>query len=63
MPPGSCTGSGRLERVALVLLLKLHTGGVSLRQIARTLNAEGVRPRRGKRWQDRTVAKVVARLS
>jgi DNA invertase Pin-like site-specific DNA recombinase len=50
------------EQQVIARIRELHTGGVSLRQIARTLNAEGVRPRRGKRWQDRTVAKIVARL-
>jgi DNA invertase Pin-like site-specific DNA recombinase len=51
------------EQQVIARIRELHTGGVSLREIARTLNAEGVRPRRGKRWQDRTVAKIVARLS
>jgi DNA invertase Pin-like site-specific DNA recombinase len=50
------------EQQVIARIRELHTGGVSLRQIARTLTAEGVRPRRGKRWQDRTVAKIVARL-
>jgi DNA invertase Pin-like site-specific DNA recombinase len=50
------------EQRVVARIRELHTGGVSLRQIARTLNAEGVRPRRGRRWQDRTVAKIVARL-
>ena len=50
------------EQQVIARIRELHAGGVSLRQIARTLDAEGVRARRGKRWQDRTVAKIVARL-
>jgi DNA invertase Pin-like site-specific DNA recombinase len=51
------------EQRVIARIRELHTGGASLRQIARTLNAEGFRPRRGKHWQDRTVARIVARLS
>lgn len=41
----------------------LHAAGASLREIARTLDAEGVPPRRkGTRWQDRSVGRIVARL-
>jgi DNA invertase Pin-like site-specific DNA recombinase len=50
------------EQQVIARIRELHTGGASLRQIARTLNAEGLRPRRGRRWQDRTVARIVARL-
>jgi DNA invertase Pin-like site-specific DNA recombinase len=50
------------EQQVIARIRELHAAGASLRQIARTLNAEGMRPRRGKRWQDRTVAKIVARL-
>jgi DNA invertase Pin-like site-specific DNA recombinase len=50
------------EQRVVARIRELHAAGVSLRQIAQTLDAEGVRPRRGRRWQDRTVAKIVARL-
>jgi DNA invertase Pin-like site-specific DNA recombinase len=50
------------EQQVIARIRELHAAGMSLRQIARTLDAEGVRPRRGRRWQDRTVAKIVARL-
>jgi DNA invertase Pin-like site-specific DNA recombinase len=50
------------EQQVIARIRELHAAGASLREIARTLDAEGVRPRRGERWQDRSVGRIVARL-
>lgn len=50
------------EQVVVDRIRDLHTAGASLREISRTLDAEGVSPRRGVRWQDRSVGRIVARF-
>ena len=50
------------EQAALARIRKLHRHGQSLRQIARSLDSEELKPRRGDRWQPRQVGRIVNRL-
>jgi len=66
-PFGYCSESGALvphsdEQVALARIRTLHDDGRSLREIARSLDADGLKPRRGDYWQPRQVGRIVNRL-
>jgi len=50
------------EQVTLARIAELHAAGVSLRQMAETLTAEGHQPRRAGKWHPHTLARIVARL-
>jgi DNA invertase Pin-like site-specific DNA recombinase len=50
------------EQRVIARIRELNADGASLREIARTLDDEGVRPRRGERWQDRSIGRIVARF-
>jgi DNA invertase Pin-like site-specific DNA recombinase len=49
------------EQAALARIRSDHGKGKSLRTIARTLNAEGVMPRRGRTWHPGVLARLVDR--
>ena len=42
-------------------IVELRTDGVSLRRIASTLTAEGLKPKRGGAWHPQQVARVLDR--
>jgi hypothetical protein len=42
---------------------RMHVDGLSIRQIAETLNAVGVPAKRGGRWHPTTVARVLGRTA
>ena len=48
------------EAATLARIAELRAGGASLKLIAHTLNAEGLRPKRSDRWHSETVRRVVA---
>jgi DNA invertase Pin-like site-specific DNA recombinase len=50
------------EQNTLARIGSLHDDGKSLRQIARALDCEERRPRRGEHWQPRQVSRIVTRL-
>lgn len=50
------------EQAAIARIRELHAAGMSLREMAATLTAEGHRPKRSDRWHPQTLARVVARL-
>lgn len=50
------------EQVTLARIRTLHADGKSLRQIARALDGEERKPRRGDCWQPRQVGRIVNRL-
>lgn len=50
------------EQRAIRRIRELEEGGLSLRQVAAVLEAEGHRPKRGDRWHPQTVARIVGRL-
>jgi DNA invertase Pin-like site-specific DNA recombinase len=50
------------EARTLVRIAELRSSGASLRVIADTLNAEGLRPKRSGRWHSETVRRAVARI-
>lgn len=50
------------EALVVARIGELHAEGSSLRTIARTLDAEGHRPRRGERWHPTVLARLVRRL-
>lgn len=49
------------EQETLNRARELQAGGVSIREIATTLNEEGLRTKRGARWHPTTVARVLGR--
>jgi DNA invertase Pin-like site-specific DNA recombinase len=49
----------RKEQVAIVLARRLRKRGLSLRQIAKELNAKGHKPRRGGIWHPGSVTRIV----
>jgi DNA invertase Pin-like site-specific DNA recombinase len=49
------------EQATAVRILALHAENKSLRQIVETLEAEGLRPKRGGRWHPTTVSRVIER--
>lgn len=51
------------EQVALTRMRELRAEGLSLRQIADVLHAEGHRSKRGGRWHPQTVARVLERAA
>lgn len=51
------------EQAALDRIAELRRVGRSLREIARTLDEEGHRPKRGDRWHPETVRRILARLA
>jgi len=50
------------EQAVLSRIAQLRRGGASLRQIARTLDLEGHRPKRSDRWHPETLRRILARL-
>jgi DNA invertase Pin-like site-specific DNA recombinase len=50
------------EQATLARIRALHSDGQSLRQIARSLDSEELKPRRGDCWQPRQVGRIVNRL-
>lgn len=50
------------EQQAIARMIELRNGGASLRVIARTLDAEGITPKRAARWHSAMVGRVLARL-
>jgi DNA invertase Pin-like site-specific DNA recombinase len=50
------------EQAALDRIVELRRSGRSLRDIARTLEEEEHRPKRGDRWHPETVRRILARL-
>jgi len=66
-PFGYCSEGGALvsdpdEQNTLARIGTLHDDGQSLRQIARALDSEELKPRRGDYWQARQVGRIVNRL-
>ena len=66
-PFGFCSEGGALvpdpdEQETLARIGTLHNKGQSLRQIARALDSEELKPRRGDYWQPRQVGRIVNRL-
>lgn len=66
--PGKCEGAllyGELPGEAEIRdrIVKMRKSGMTLQKIADTLNAEGTRPRRAKRWYPSNVLTVVRRQS
>jgi DNA invertase Pin-like site-specific DNA recombinase len=51
------------EAAAVARILELRQGGATVREIIETLTAEGVPTKRGGRWQQTTVRRVLARAS
>ena len=51
------------EQLVVARMAELHAGGASLREIAEVLDRDGVRPRRGERWQSKVVGRIVRRLT
>jgi DNA invertase Pin-like site-specific DNA recombinase len=49
------------EQAALARIAELRAMGATLRQIARTLDAEGHRPRRAQRWHPEALRRIVQR--
>ena len=49
------------EQATIGRIRELHAEGKSLREIAATLDAEGLKPKRGGSWHARTVARVLNR--
>jgi DNA invertase Pin-like site-specific DNA recombinase len=49
------------EQAAIARILELHEGGASLRVIARTLDSEGLKPKRGGNWHSYAVSRVLER--
>lgn len=45
------------------MMMEMREDGRSLREIAGTLNEDGVRPKRGRRWHPATVSRVVERAT
>jgi site-specific DNA recombinase len=63
---GYSTSDGELvadkdEQAVVTRMLELKADGYSLRAIAQRLNDEGLRPKRGERWQATQVARVLER--
>lgn len=52
-----------VEAATVKRIMELHEGGVTLRQIAKTLQAEGRRSKRGTQWHHKTVASVIKRAT
>jgi DNA invertase Pin-like site-specific DNA recombinase len=50
------------EQVALARIVELHAAGATLRDMARTLHAEGYRPKRSEHWHPETLRRIVRRL-
>jgi DNA invertase Pin-like site-specific DNA recombinase len=50
------------EQVVLERIRELHGEGKSLREIARTLEAEGHRPKRAAKWQPESIRRIVGRF-
>lgn len=50
------------EQAALARIVELHAAGATLREMARTLHAEGYRPKRSQRWHPETLRRIVRRL-
>lgn len=51
-----------VERVVLGRIAELRQAGLSLRQIARTLDAEGHRPKRSDHWHPESLRRILVRL-
>jgi DNA invertase Pin-like site-specific DNA recombinase len=51
-----------VEQAALARIAALRRDGASLREIARVLDAEGLRPKRSDRWHPESVRRILARL-
>jgi DNA invertase Pin-like site-specific DNA recombinase len=49
------------EQRALARMAELRRAGVSFREIARVLDAEGYRPKRSERWHPETLRRILAR--
>jgi hypothetical protein len=49
------------EQKALTLILKLHEEELSLRQIRRFLELEGIKPRMGQKWHINTIRRIIKR--
>ena len=67
-PFGHIATEGRLvedevEQRVIARMMEMRKDGQSLREIARALNEEGVRPKRGGRWHPATVSRVVERAT
>jgi DNA invertase Pin-like site-specific DNA recombinase len=63
---GRCEGAKRYgelagEREVLERMRALREGGATLTAIAETLNADGVRPRRGTKWFPMAVGRILSR--
>ena len=66
-PFGFMAANGELvpepsEQLTLARIRTLHDDGKSLREIARALDNEELKPRRSERWQPRQVGRIVSRL-
>lgn len=63
-PYGKAVQDGELvevedEATLVRLVMALHSSGASLRQIAKALDAEGIRPRRGNQWHPQTISNIL----
>ena len=66
-PYGYCIADGSLvpdpaEQAALVRIAELRASGATLREIARELDSNGHKPKRGQRWHPESVRRIVERL-
>jgi DNA invertase Pin-like site-specific DNA recombinase len=66
-PYGYCIADGSLvpdpaEQAALVRIAELRASGATLREIARELDSNGHKPKRGERWHPESVRRIVERL-
>jgi DNA invertase Pin-like site-specific DNA recombinase len=52
-----------IEQRTAARVAELRAAGLSLRAIAAQLDAEGLRPRSGRRWHPQTVARIAAAAS
>jgi DNA invertase Pin-like site-specific DNA recombinase len=50
------------EQAAIARIAELQAQGATLRQMVRALEAEGHRPKRGKRWHPETIRRILNRL-
>jgi len=50
------------EQAALVRIAELRASGATLREIARELDSNGHKPKRGERWHPESVRRIVERL-
>ena len=50
------------EHAALVRIAELRASGATLREIARELDSNGHKPKRGERWHPESVRRIVERL-